>query len=79
MGFAKLGAMFGVFLGAVLMHAFGRKLTIEWTGLFFIMGPLIMSVARAWPALVPPLVPPLALRFLLYMRESGGKLPPSGC
>ena len=60
MGFAKLGAIFGVFLGAVLMHAFGRKLTIEWTGLFFIMGPLIMSVARAWPALVPPPAPALA-------------------
>lgn len=60
MGFAKLGAMFGVFLGAVLMHAFGRKSTIEWTGLFFIMGPSIMSVARAWPALVPPLASALA-------------------
>lgn len=44
-GCAKVGAIFGVFLGAVLMHAFGRRQAIEWTGLFFILGPSIMTVA----------------------------------
>jgi hypothetical protein len=48
-GCAKVGAIFGVFLGAVLMHAFGRRQAIEWTGLFFILGPSIMTVARACP------------------------------
>jgi MFS family permease len=42
-GIAKLGAVLGAFVGAVLMK-YGRKLAMIWDAAFFLVGPCVMTV-----------------------------------
>ena len=42
-GTAKLGAVFGTFIGGALMVEFGRRKAISWSGLFFLLGPICMA------------------------------------
>ena len=44
-GMAKLGAVFGTFLGGALMQQCGRKRAIAWNSVFFIAGPVVMAAA----------------------------------
>ena len=44
-GMAKLGAVFGTFIGGALMVDVGRKRAIAVTGVFFLLGPLAMAVS----------------------------------
>jgi|AntAceMinimDraft_1070359.scaffolds.fasta_scaffold05211_4 MFS family permease len=44
-GMAKLGAVFGTFIGGALMQQVGRKRTIAWNSVFFIVGPVVMAAA----------------------------------
>jgi|TARA_B110000503_G_scaffold129541_1_gene201866 MFS family permease len=50
-GMAKLGAVFGTFVGGALMVEFGRKKAIAGTGMFFLVGPLVMAVSSNAPGL----------------------------
>lgn len=50
-GMAKLGAVFGTFLGGALMQELGRKRAIAWNSVFFIAGPVVMAVASGAAAL----------------------------
>ena len=45
-GMAKLGAVFGTFLGGALMQQCGRKKAIAWNSVFFIAGPVVMAAAN---------------------------------
>ena len=44
-GMAKLGAVFGTFIGGALMADVGRKRAIAVTGVFFLLGPFAMAVS----------------------------------
>jgi MFS family permease len=44
-GTAKLGAVFGTFIGGALMADVGRKRAIAVTGVFFLLGPFLMAVS----------------------------------
>lgn len=44
-GMAKLGAVFGTFIGGALMVDVGRKRAIAVTGVFFLLGPLAMALS----------------------------------
>lgn len=44
-GAAKVGAIFGTFLGAAFMLRYGRRSAIAVNGLAFTMGPLIMALS----------------------------------
>lgn len=44
-GMAKLGAVFGTFIGGALMQHLGRKRAIAWNSAFFIAGPVVMAAA----------------------------------
>ena len=43
-GMAKLGAVFGTFVGGALMQEHGRRKAIAWNSGFFLLGPFIMAV-----------------------------------
>ena len=38
----KIGAMFGVFIGSILMDIYGRRLAMGIIGAFYFVGPFIM-------------------------------------
>jgi MFS family permease len=46
-GAAKFGAIFGTFFGGFTMHSYGRRKSIAVSGIFFIVGPLLMAVATS--------------------------------
>ena len=50
-GMAKLGAVFGTFVGGALMQDVGRRRAIAWNSVFFLLGPLIMAAASGPAAL----------------------------
>ena len=50
-GMAKLGAVFGTFVGGALMHDVGRRRAIAWNSVFFLLGPLVMAAASGPVAL----------------------------
>ena len=42
-GMAKLGAVFGTFVGGAVMQEHGRRKAIAWNAAFFLLGPFIMA------------------------------------
>ena len=45
-GMAKLGAVFGTFVGGAVMQEHGRRKAIAWNAAFFLLGPFIMAVGN---------------------------------
>ena len=45
-GMAKLGAVFGTFVGGAVMQEHGRRKAIAWNAAFFPLGPFIMAVGN---------------------------------
>ncbi len=45
-GAAKFGAVFGTFVGGVAMDWYGRRKSIAMSGIFFIIGPIIMAASQ---------------------------------
>ena len=48
----KVGAMFGVFIGGVIMDTYGRKMAIANIGIFFLVGPFLQVVFPSFVLLI---------------------------